>query len=285
MKRSLVLGSLGFTGRNLCNRLRKEQGVEVVGVDCLSNGRDGDYVCDLRDYGAITALLSELKPDQIYNVAGSISNKYEECYASNVIITKNLLDVMESIKVTRRILLVGSAAEYGLVSTDDLPVKETQLPNPVSIYGLTKVYQSALMRTYRNLYDLDIVMVRPFNLLGEGISENLFPGRLQRSIEDLKAGNIKRIKTGSLNARRDYIRINDALVYYQLVMDEGIAGETYNVGSGRSVLLRDLLQDILNKQGLDMSVIDEMPVQEKNKLDVPDIYGDISKIENLRHKV
>jgi nucleoside-diphosphate-sugar epimerase len=281
----LILGSLGFTGRNLRDLLNKRQGVEVVGVDRLSGGRGVDHVCDLQNHGDIIELLRQIKPDQIYNVAGSISNNYEECYASNVIITKNLLDVMESVKLMSRILLVGSAAEYGLVSTDDLPVKETQLPNPVSIYGLTKVYQSALLRTYRNLYDLDIVMVRPFNLLGEGISENLFPGRLQRSIEDLKAGKIKRIKTGSLNARRDYIRINDALVYYQLVMDEGIAGETYNVGSGRSVLLRDLLQDILNKQGLDMSVVDEMPVQEKNKLDVPDIYGDISKLENLRHKL
>ena len=137
------------------------------------------------------------------------------------------------------------------------------------------------MRTYRNLYDLDVVMVRPFNLIGEGISENLFPGRLQRSIGDLKSGKIKRIKTGSLNARRDYIHINDALVYYQLVMNNGVAGETYNVGSGRSVLLRDLLEDLLNEHGLDMSVVDEMPVLEKNKLDVPDIYSDISKLENL----
>lgn len=283
MKKIVVLGSSGFTGRNLIHRLKKEQGVEVIGVDYLSDGRDGDCVCDLRDFGVVMKLLSKVKPDQIYNVAGSISNNYEECYASNVVITKNILDVMESIKLMGRVLLVGSAAEYGLVSADDLPVKETQTPNPVSIYGLTKVYQSVLMRTYRNLYDLDIVMVRPFNLIGDGISENLFPGRLQRSIEDLKSGKIERIKTGSLNARRDYIPIDDALVYYQLAMDKGITGETYNVGSGRSVLLRDLLRDILNKEGLDMSVVDEMSVQEKNKFDVPDIYGDISKLINLQN--
>ena len=279
----LILGSLGFTGRNLCERLRKEQGIEVIGADCLSDGRDGNYVCDLIDFGAVMKLLSEVKPDQIYNVAGSISNNYEECYASNVVITKNILDAMESIKLTGRVLLVGSAAEYGLVSADDLPVKETQTANPVSIYGLTKVYQSALTRTYRNLYDQDIVMVRPFNLIGEGISESLFPGRLQKSIRDLKSGKTKRIKTGSLNARRDYIPIDNALFYYQLVMDKGIAGEAYNVGSGKSILLRDLLRDILSKVGLDMSIVDEMPVQEKNKLDVLDIYGDISKLKSLQN--
>jgi GDP-4-dehydro-6-deoxy-D-mannose reductase len=280
----LILGSLGFTGRNLRDFLNNKQDVRVVGVDSLADGNRVDHVCDLRDYGVVDELLRTIRPDQIYNVAGNITNNYNECYASNVIITKNLLDVMESIKLMGRILLVGSAAEYGLVCADDLPVKETQIPNPVSIYGLTKAYQSVLMRTYRNLYDLDIVMVRPFNLIGEGISENLFPGRLQRSIRDLNAGKIKRIKTGSLDARRDYIHVNDALVHYQLVMNSGVVGETYNVGSGRSILLRDLLENLLNEQGLDMSVVDEMPVLEKNKLDVPDIYSDISKLESLRRK-
>ena len=224
MKKSVVLGSSGFTGRNLINRLKKESGFEVVGVDNLADGGRVDHVCDLRDYGAVDKLLRTMRPDQIYNVAGTITNNYNECYASNVMITKNLLDVMVSMESKGRFLLVGSAAEYGLVSFDDLPIKETQPPNPVSMYGMTKVYQSVLMKTYRMLYDLDVVMVRPFNLIGEGISENLFPGRLQRSIEDLKAGRIERIKTGSLNARRDYISINDALWNYQLVMNAGISG-------------------------------------------------------------
>jgi GDP-4-dehydro-6-deoxy-D-mannose reductase len=128
-------------------------------------------------------------------------------------------------------------------------------------------------------------MVRPFNLIGKGISENLFPGRLQRSIEDLKVGRIKRIQTGSLSAHRDYIYINDALLNYQLVMNAGVSGEVYNIGSGRSILLRDLLKDILKEQGLDISVVDETPVLEKNKLDVPDIYADISKLESLGKKI
>jgi nucleoside-diphosphate-sugar epimerase len=281
----LILGSLGFTGRNLCDYLMKKQGVRAIGVDNPTDGNRVDHVCDLRDQGAVDKLLRAIKPDQIYNVAGTITNNYNDCYDSNVIITKNLLDVMVSMESKGRLLLVGSAAEYGLVSFDDLPIKETQPPNPVSMYGMTKVYQSVLMKTYRMLYNLDVVMVRPFNLIGEGISENLFPGRLQRSIEDLKAGRIERIKTGSLSARRDYISINDALWNYQLVMNAGIPGEVYNIGSGKSILLRDLLKDILKEQGLDMSVVEETPVLEKIKLDVPDIYADIAKLEGLGKKI
>jgi nucleoside-diphosphate-sugar epimerase len=281
----LILGSLGFTGRNLCDYLMKKQGVRAIGVDNPTDGNRVDHVCDLRDQGAVDKLLRAIKPDQIYNVAGTITNNYNDCYDSNVIITKNLLDVMVSMESKGRLLLVGSAAEYGLVSFDDLPIKETQPPNPVSMYGMTKVYQSVLMKTYRMLYNLDVVMVRPFNLIGEGISENLFPGRLQRSIEDLKAGRIERIKTGSLSARRDYISINDALWNYQLVMNAGIPGEVYNIGSGKSILLRDLLKDILKEQGLDMSVVEETPVLEKSKLDVPDIYADIAKLEGLGKKI
>jgi nucleoside-diphosphate-sugar epimerase len=281
----MVLGSLGFTGRNLVDGLKNEPGIEVIGVDRIIGENRVDYVCDLRDHKSVAKLLSQVKPDQIYNVAGSITNNYDECYTSSVIITKNLFDVMDSMKYTGRLLLVGSAAEYGLVSVGDLPVKETQSPNPVSMYGMTKAYQSVLMKTYWRLFDLNVVMVRPFNLIGKGISENLFPGRLQRSIEDLKAGRIKRIQTGSLSAHRDYIYINDALLNYQLVMNAGVSGEVYNIGSGRSILLRDLLKDILKEQGLDISVVDETPVLEKNKLDVPDIYADISKLESLGKKI
>jgi nucleoside-diphosphate-sugar epimerase len=68
-------------------------------------------------------------------------------------------------------------------------------------------------------------------------------------------------------------------------MNAGVSGEVYNIGSGRSILLRDLLKDILKEQGLDISVVDETPVLEKNKLDVPDIYADISKLESLGKKI
>lgn len=279
---TLVLGSLGFTGRNIVKSLRKEPGEHIAGVDLRADSDYVEEVCDLRDAREIERLLRKIQPDRIYNLAGSITNNYDDCYVSNVIITKNVFDAMVSMKSPCRLLLVGSAAEYGLVQPGDLPVKETQKPNPVSMYGLTKVYQSVLMSTYRTLYELDVVMVRPFNLLGAGLSENLFPGRLQKSIEDFKAGKIEKIRTGSLGARRDYIPIDDAVSDYRLVMDAGIPGEIYNIGSGRSVLLRDLLGDILKREGLDMSVVEEMPLTEKNKLDVPDIYADISRLRALR---
>lgn len=277
----LVLGSLGFTGRNLFDRLKKIPDIEVIGVDCLADEERVGRVCDLRDQESVTGIIRQFQPEQIYNVAGSITNNYDECYVSNVIITKNLLDAMVLTKLSCRLLLVGSSAEYGLVKTADLPVKESQPPNPVSMYGLTKAYQSVLMGTYRALYELDVLMVRPFNLIGKGISENLFPGRLQRSIEDLKSGRIKKIRTGSLTARRDYIGIDEAISDYRTVMDQGASGETYNVGSGRSVLLRDLLEGILKENSLDMSVVEEISIPEKNKLDVPDIYADISKLDGL----
>ena len=285
MKKILILGSLGFTGRNLIKRLRKNPNVEVVGVDRFQDESVVDHVCNLCDKKAVSELLHAVRPDRIYNVAGSITNNYEECYASNVIIPKNLLDSMESMKSTSRLLLVGSSAEYGLVSAVDLPVRETHFPNPVSMYGMTKVYQSTLMMTYRTLFDLNIVMVRPFNLKGDGISENLFQGRLQKSINDFKAGRIKKITTGYLGARRDYIHIDDALVDFESVMENGSEGEAYNIGSGRSVLLRDFLVEILRDHGLDLSVVDEMPLQEKSKLDVPDIYADITKVKSLQNRI
>ena len=278
---TLVLGALGFTGRHIFDHLKTVEKGEIVGVDVI-DGDNVSEVCDLKDTAAVLDLFESVRPDRIYNLAGSITNNYSDCYLSNVVIAKNILDAMVTTGSSCRLLLVGSAAEYGLVRPSDLPVKETQRPNPVSMYGLTKVFQSVMMGTYRNLHELDVVMVRPFNLIGKDISENLFPGRLQRSIENLKAGKIEKIRTGSLAARRDYIGIDEAVSDYRTVMDRGVSGETYNIGSGRSVLLRDLLEGILKENGLDMSVVEEMPIQEMNKLDVPDIYADVSRLKSLR---
>jgi GDP-4-dehydro-6-deoxy-D-mannose reductase len=280
----LVTGAKGFTGRHFLEYLRSDPDIDVVGLDCELDDQLVNYVCDLKDYDLVSGMLKTINPDRIYNYAGSITNDYHEAYVSNVLITKNLLDSLADMKYAGRLLLVGSSAEYGMVNVEDFPVKEDQPPNPVSMYGLTKVYQTYMMKMYRILHDLDVVMVRPFNLIGEGISENLFPGRVQNLIHDFKVGKIKKIRIGNLHSRRDYIHISKAVEAYHLVMEAGVAGEVYNIGTGKSMLLRDLLRAMLGENGLDMSVIEEMPRSENNKLDVPDMYADITKLINLKNR-
>jgi len=126
-------------------------------------------------------------------------------------------------------------------------------------------------------------MARTFNLLGgdKRISNLLFIGRVYDQIEKVKKGEIAKIKVGNLEAKRDYIHVEEAVEYYQKIMEHGICGEVYNVGSGRAVKMRDLLAIILKDAGLDMKVVEEDVPNAPDKTDIPEIYADLTKIKGL----
>jgi GDP-4-dehydro-6-deoxy-D-mannose reductase len=179
------------------------------------------------------------------------------------------------------VLLIGSSAEYGAVPEEDNPVKEDHPLAPMSVYGLTKVYQTYLMRFYCALYGMNVVMARPFNLFGKGMSGKLFVGRVYEQIEAYRAGIISKIAVGNLQHQRDYIGVDQAIRYYAVIMQRGKVGEIYNVGSGASIKVRNLLRRILEENGLGMDVVEERAFTARNKFDVKDLFADVSKLKAL----
>ncbi len=277
----LVLGASGFTARHLIEILSAGPDNEIYCSSLSDEPGDNWIECDLTVQAATDSLLDQVQPDQIYQLAGSFTNHYETDYLSNVVASRNILESVLKKKRDCRVLLVGSAAEYGLVSPEDNPVLEDHPLNPISIYGLTKVYQSDLMRFFRNVHDANVVMARPFNLVGKGISDKLFPGAVHKQIEEYKAGQRSRIILGNLSHRRDYIKVEAAVKYYELIMKTGRAGEVYNVGSGKGMTTRDLLKAIMEETGLSMDLVEERPVNDANKLDVKEVVADVTKVNSL----
>jgi GDP-4-dehydro-6-deoxy-D-mannose reductase len=196
----LITGSSGFTGTHLVKYLQRNSELKI---SCVTRNKQQDntgFICDLTDCNSVENLIQEIKPDRIYHLAGSFTNDYSVDYANNVISTKNILDSLLKSKISCRVLLIGSAAEYGLIKEQDNPVSEDYPFNPASIYGLTKVYQTHLMQFYCQVYDMDIVMARTFNLLGKNISRQLFIGRVYQQIEEYKSGKIDKIILGDLES-------------------------------------------------------------------------------------
>ncbi|MBE9218226.1 NAD-dependent epimerase/dehydratase family protein [Dolichospermum flos-aquae] len=280
----LITGSSGFTGTHLVKYLQQNSDIEI---DCVTRNKQQDnsgFICDLTDCNSVENLIQEIKPDRIYHLAGSFTNDYSVDYANNVISTKNILDSLIKSKISSRVLLIGSAAEYGLIKEEDNPVSENYPFNPASIYGLTKVYQTHLMQFYCQVHDMDIVMARTFNLLGKNISRQLFIGRVYQQIEEYKSGKIDKIILGDLESKRDYIDVQEAVKYYETIMVYGKTGEIYNVGSGNSVRLYDLLKSILLEYGLTIDIVETRLKNYANKINVNDIFSDLSKVNLLRQK-
>jgi len=279
--RVLITGAAGFTASHLARLLESDKGVELFLSDLGMPGNKNHFPCNLTDAAEVFGLLEVTKPDQIYHLAGTYSNDYELDYRANVLSTKNVLDASLRLGRRGRVVLVGSSAEYGIVSEDENPVREDHPLSPVSIYGLTKACQTLLMQFYRNLHGLDVVMARTFNLFGKGLSAKLFVGRLYEEIEAYKDGKISRIEVGNLENKRDYIHIEDAVKCYRVIMERGIAGEIYNVGSGKSIKMCDLMCMILLDSGIGIEAVKQTVATKSNTIDIRDIYADLSKFNSI----
>jgi len=279
----LITGALGFTGHYLAGLLATNSENELYLSDYASGSSRNILNCDLTKKKSVEKLIAKVRPERIYHLAGSFTNDYDRDYPANVLSTKNVLDALLKLSLPARVLLIGSCAEYGFINAGDNPVKEDQPLRPVRIHGLTKVYQTFLMKYYCQVHKMDLVMARPFNLFGdnERISKLLFIGRVHEQIEKIKRGKLSKITVGNLEAKRDYLDVRQAVEFYQKIMERGKSGEIYNVGSGSCVKMRDFLTLLLKEAGLDMKVVQENTLPVMDQIDVPEIYADIRKIKKL----
>jgi nucleoside-diphosphate-sugar epimerase len=264
--RVLVTGAAGFLGRHLAARLAGTPGIE------LTRARRADG--DLSDPAAAAALLEVARPQQIFHLAGGFTGDLGADYRANVVTTENLL---AAARPPCRILLVGSAAEYGAVPPGDCPVRETQPLRPSSGYGVTKVCQTLLMRAHDPGRGVEVVMARLFNLLGEGMSPRLVVGRVQAWLAARGPG-ADRLQLGNLDEERDYLPVEEAVAALERVMDHAPAGEVVHVASGRPVAVRAIVQRLLADAGVEEVVIDE---DRSRRSGVPVIFADISKLTAL----
>jgi GDP-4-dehydro-6-deoxy-D-mannose reductase len=284
----LITGASGFTGRHLVEVLTAEPNRPELFLTSRTPLSLLNYTqCELGDAAAVERLIADVKPDQIYHLAGTFTNKYDVDHRGNVLSSKNILESVHKLKISCRILLIGSAAEYGLISDADNPVAENHALKPVGVYGLTKMFQTHLMDYFRRRHGANVVMARPFNLIGTGQSSLLFLGNLYDQIERYQRREIKRITVGNLKSKRDYIPVKEAIKAYRLLMNHGLPGEAYNVGTGKSISIEVLLKSVLQERGLDMSIVDcdALTLPHTTPTDVPDIYADIRKLNSLQAQI
>lgn len=275
----LVTGASGFTAGYLAKYLFQDPNNEIY---FLSRNRvlfPNSYICDLSDTVRTREIIKNIRPDEIYHLAGSFTNDFKTDYSSNVFSSKNIFDALLSENISSRVLIIGSAAEYGRVKKEDNPVSENYPLRPINIYGLTKAYQTYLMGHYQRVYDMDIVEARTFNLLGKGAPESLLVGTVYKQIMRYKKGEIQKVVVRNVENVRDYIEVEKAVQHYKFIMGHGITGEVYNVGSGEGIKVLDLLKQILYHEGLTLDVVET--IKNFKKYDIQYSCADISKLRTL----
>ncbi len=275
----LITGAQGFTGKKLIESLKKTQPtIELYETGLLPENRPNFFPLNLHDQQKVFDLINTIRPNQIYHLAGSFTNNYTTDYQNNVESTRYILEAIRQLKLSTKVLLVGSAAEYGNISAAENPINEAHPLRPISNYGLTKVMQLELAQYYVRKHNLAIVIARTFNLKGKGCSPKLFVGRINQQIEAIKSQKAEYLSLFNLDGIRDYISVDKAVNYYQLLMEKGEAGTVYNVGTGIPTSIKDLLIELLEEAELPFSVV---KVENKPSTGVKAIYADISKLTLL----
>ncbi len=277
-RRLLITGATGALGQAFMRRLA-DNSRDFIAV-APSRNDDSDPL-DLRNHDQIVHAIERIRPDLIVHLAATFSNEFDEAYAVNVDATRRMLKAVEDSGRLIRVLLIGSAAEYGLVSDEENPIAEDRVLRPVSIYGITKSWQTELAYMYASR-GVQVVVARVFNLIGAGLSESLFIGRLHKQIDELLCGGREKIEVGPLSAVRDYISMNDAITQLLTIAEYGEAGEVYHVASGRPITMRELLARELAARGLsDSLIVERSDLSNRRGYDVPSIYADIRKTTAL----
>lgn len=279
MNKVLILGVCGFTGRHfqdyiLNNHL--DRNFSFIGADRIIEKRIGiEYrEIDLLEGENIEKLVREARPDYIMNFSGIFnSSYYSNILEANAGLSFRIFDTVAKHDMTvKNILLVGSAAEYGMNSS--LPLKEDSHLCPVSLYGLSKVIQTQYALYYHQNFKINVNVARTFNIIGDGMSTMLSISSFLKQIREAVDGST--IYVGNLNTKRDYLDISDVVDAYWKILNVGGCGRIYNVCRGKSDLIQDILDYMIKKSGKKIHVVVKDDYVKKN--DILDSYGDNTRI-------
>ena len=282
MSNVLVTGSGGFVGRVLCPMLQ-QRGYDVWGVDRDADG-ERQAAVDLCDAAAVEDLLARIKPCYIVHLAAQSSGalSFEEPYDTinnNVTPVLNLLEYARKHDGELRLLAVGSADTYGNVPSEALPLRESAATAPLNPYALSKVMQEQSCELYARLYDVDVVMTRSFNHTGAGQSDRFVLPSFVRQVAEISLGQREpKVLVGNVDVRRDFADVRDVCEAYVALLEKGSAGEIYNVCTGVSHSLRDMLERLAALAGVDIEIA--VDPERVRPVDMEELRGDRSKIQN-----
>ena len=286
LKKALITGISGFAGSYLAEFLLS-QNYQVFGIVREKDNPNLAQIqkkiklfqADLQDKKQVKKVLAEVAPDQIYHLAGfSVPRlsfgKTAEVFEANVIPAINLFESLVELKLASTFVNIGSSEEYGL--TKNGKISENTTFNPASPYAVSKLAQDFLGFFYFKNHGIPVIRLRPFNHIGPRQEPVIAVANFAKQIAQIEAGAQESvIKVGNLKAKRDFCDVRDMVEAYWLAADKCTPGEVYNIGSGISYSLAQILEILLSFSKIKIKVkVDKNLLR---SLDVPEFVANPAK--------
>ncbi|HEU5088479.1 MAG TPA: GDP-mannose 4,6-dehydratase, partial [Roseiflexaceae bacterium] len=245
--RVLITGVTGPVGSFLADYLLTLQGIELHAFKRWRSdtrpiqqlfGHVTFHEGDIEDPFVVAACVRDAAPDVVFHLAAQSypSASWAAPAATlrtNVEGTLNVLEAVRTHAPHARVHIAGSAAEYGVVTPERVPIKESEPLRPSSPYGVSKVAQELLGLQYHSSYGLHVVVTRSFIHVGPRQGDRCSIQTFCRQMALIEAEKQSpALMVGNLEARRDFTHVADVSRALWLLMQDGKAGEVYNVCTG-----------------------------------------------------
>ena len=272
----LITGGAGFVGSHLADALVEEN--DVIVADDLSTGRQADVPdaatfqhVDISQPEVLRDLTEDV--DLVFHQAAIVSvqrsiNQPLSCHDVNTDATLTLLDLARERDF--RVVLASSAAIYG--HPDSLPIHETDPKTPTSPYGADKLTIDHYARLYNDLYGVETVAIRYFNIFGPRQRAGDYGGVISIFREQALVDDPITID-GDGTQTRDFIHVDDVVTANLLAATTEQVGEAYNIGRGKQTSIQTLAELLRDITGSDSDIVHTDP----RPGDIDASVADISK--------
>jgi GDP-4-dehydro-6-deoxy-D-mannose reductase len=268
----LVTGARGFVGSHMVELLTKSGAVVTAW---------GRQDVDLLDRAAVARALGDLRPSVVYHCGGAahVGQSFTDVgdtLAANVLGTHHVLDALRSAGVRARILIPSSALVY---RQSDRALTETDPIGPATPYALSKLAQEQLGERAIQEDGQLVFIARSFNHTGPRQQSSYAAPGFARQIALIERGRASpEISVGNLDVSRDLHDVRDTVRAYRDLVERGRPGVSYNVCSGRSTRIRDLLDRLIGMSRVPVTVRVDPARYRPN--DNPMLLGDPARIRS-----
>ena len=291
--RILITGISGFIGRYLVEQCRAwYPEAELFGV-CrhatipgTSPDTNTNHVtlieADITNLKHMRLAVAQAQPDWVFHLAAqsSVAASWTDPASTLRVNAGGAAQLLEALKLERlspRVILAGSAEQYGMVRREENPIGEEAAFRPVNPYGVSKAAQDLYGYQYFVAYALPILRVRLFNSFGPRQSESFVIANFARQIARIEQGQLEPVlMVGNLQAQRDFLAVEDVVRALLTIAQRGQPGEAYNVGSGQARSIADMLGMLLARSTT--SIQTRQDPSRFRQVDVPLLVAGISHL-------
>jgi GDP-4-dehydro-6-deoxy-D-mannose reductase len=288
--KALITGISGFVGTHLTQYLLDNTDWQVAGTVFGPYGsikpwwdRLELYPAELSRLEVVVFILEQVQPDCVFHLAAQplVSLSHRDPWGTlenNIHMQLNILHGLVELKMlATRLLVVSSSEVYGPVKPEDLPIRETQPFRPTNPYAVSKIAQEMLALQYHLTHGVQAIRVRPFNHIGPGQRPGFVVPDFAQQIAAIEAGQSPPVmRVGNLTARRDFTDVRDVVRAYQSLITQGKPSQVYNLGSGRSHAIQEVLDTLLSISQVEIAI--EPDPARMRPSDTPDMVCDATQL-------